>query len=201
MRRPTMAPDEQMEAIELQTILNAGLSGRPPERLLEGRIEQVIVAATEVLGVEGVGLVLQDESNTLRVVGAAGRGTAALEDAQIELHLGPCLDSFAARATISVADLADSPAYRSLWDRVSESGTRAVLSAPVRVRSVAVGNLDATLRRPHEWSPAEVRAIEAYAGIVGFTLGLTAQATYLGELSGRLRSRLDLAAGDNVRLD
>jgi GAF domain-containing protein len=196
-----MAPDEQMEDPGLQTILNAGLSGRPPELLLEGRIEQVIAAATEVLGVEGVGLVLQDESKTLRVVGAAGPGTVALEDAQIELHLGPCLDSFAASTTISVADLADSPAYRSLWDRVSGSGTRAVLSAPIRVRSVAVGNLDATLRRPHEWSLEEVRAIEAYAGIVGFTLGLAAQATYLGDLSGRLRSRLELAAGGNDRLD
>ena len=190
-----MDADELAGLGALPWLAKAGTPTQRSKQSLELRIEQVMMAAPQVLGVDGVGFMLQDEAERLYVIGTTGRGAALLEDAQIELHLGPGLDSFLRSATVPVTDLAHDPDYGALWHRASESGARAILSVPFKVHGSAVGNLDAWLRYPHEWPADEARAIEAYAGILGFTLGLAAQATYWGDLSGSLSAWLELIAG------
>lgn len=52
---------------------------------------------------------------------------------------------------------------------------RAVLSVPVRVREQVVGTLNALRAQTTRWTTTDVRAVEAYAGIVGVLLRLGSQ--------------------------
>ncbi len=148
-----------------------------------GRIATVVSAAVELLGVEDVGLLLLDDTDRVRSVAAHGRGAEVLERAQEETSVGPGVDTLTGRATVAVTDLAAEPRYGRLWQEVDGHGVRAVLSAPVWFDGQVVGNLNALHPEPHVWSPAQRRAAEALAGLLGQLLGLAARIT--ADASGR----------------
>ncbi len=185
----------------LPSLLSVGLSVPAPAHLLATRLEQMMMAAPAVLGVDGAGLMLRGDGHGLGVIGATDPTASTLAHTQAELLVGPSIDAFRRATAVSVTDLAAAEPYRTLWARVAGNGPRAVLSAPVSIRHTTVGSFDATLRGPHEWSPQEIRATQIYAGIVGVAVGFCARATYWDELSGRLHARLELAAGGGNRLD
>jgi hypothetical protein len=60
---------------------------------------------------------------------------------------------------------------------VRDAGYRAVVSGPVWVGRQIVGNLNGMRPDVHEWSSSEVAAVEAFAGVIGTLLGLTARST------------------------
>lgn len=154
-----------------------------PEQEVLRRLGEVLSAATQVLGADAVGLMLLDELDTPRIVGATDDAGAALEAGQLQLSVGPAIDSLRDGRTVLVEDLAKSSAYAALWEWLQTSAdgsppaaasVRAVLSAPVRARGEVVGNLNCISAEPHSWDPAQVRASEAYAGLVGVLLRLGA---------------------------
>jgi GAF domain-containing protein len=167
---------------------------------LSRRLQQVVTTAGQVLDVDGVGLMLLDEHDNLRVVGASDPAGAALEEGQQQLGLGPGVDCVRSGQTVAVDDLS-AGAYPALWKVLREPhlgsvgrvasdqeasapppGTqapvvvRAVLSVPVRVREQVVGTLNALRGEPLGWTAAHIRAVEAYAGIVAVLLRLGDQA-------------------------
>lgn len=143
---------------------------------LTARLSVLVSAAVELLGVESVGLSLLDDADRVRTVAFTGRAAEALELAQEESRGGPGIDAQKSRATVAVEDLAGDPRYRRLGEKVTGSGIRAVLAAPVRLEGQVVGNLNAVLATPHVWSAAQRRAADALANLVGQLLLLAAQA-------------------------
>ena len=142
------------------------------ESALASRLARVVDSAVEVLGVDGVGLMLLDQHDALRTAGFTGLPTSALERIQIELDEGPGIDASRRGTTIAVSDLADSPGYGELWRRVSGTGIRAVLSSPVWVWGSVIGNLNAVRHDRHRWTSTEIRGNDAYAKVIGVTLDL-----------------------------
>ncbi len=138
------------------------------------RLATVVSAAVELLGVDDVGLLLLDDADRVRSVAATGRRAEVLERAQERTCVGPGIDALTDRATVAVTDLAAEPRYGRLWHEVAGYGVRAVLSAPVWLDGQVVGNLNALHPGPHAWPPAQRRAAEALAGLVGELLGLAA---------------------------
>ena len=76
---------------------------------------------------------------------------------------------------VAVEDVAAEPRYGPLWQEIVGCGVRAVLAAPIWLDGQVVGNLNAVVAEPHEWSVPQRRAAEAIAGIVGQMLGLAAR--------------------------
>jgi len=144
------------------------------------RLAAVVSAATELLHVDSVGLVLLDDVDRVRSVASTGRAAEVLEKAQERITVGPGIDALTGEM-VAVADLAAVPRYGALWREVAGQGVRAVLSAPIRVGEDVVGNLNALVRSPHTWSAAQRRSAEAFAGIVGELLGLAAREKMNGE--------------------
>lgn len=157
--------------------LAAGLAAVPSAAALTSRLAAVVSAAQDVLAVEAVGLLLLSDTGQLRTVATTGPASAALEKAQEELGVGPGVDTVRTHATVAVADLRAEAAYAPLWERVNAAGLRAAVSAPVTVGSQVVGNLNGMRPEPHEWTPGEVAAVEAFAGVIGALLAMTARAT------------------------
>jgi len=158
------------------------LPDRADDRVLSQRLDRVMASATQVLQIDGVGLMLLDEHDVLRVAGASDEMSAALEHGQQSLGEGPGIDCVRSGRTVPVDDLSSAPPYEAVWQRLrqhangdgtSEAQTvHAVLSVPVRVRGEIVGTLNAFRVAPMGWSPEHVRAVEAYAGIVGALIRL-----------------------------
>jgi GAF domain-containing protein len=183
LRRPrqgaTIPVDAGALASSLQRLLSTvDVPPTAPQQELGLRIGEVLSAASEVLGVRSVGLMLLDDADVLRVVGVSDQVVAALETAQQRLGVGPGIDSLRTSRTVAVDDLAESPPHRELWrwlrDGAQTSGAvaRAVLSAVVRVRGEVVGTLNAMQTEPQRWSPDQARAVQAYADIIGVLLRL-----------------------------
>jgi GAF domain-containing protein len=141
---------------------------------LSSQLAVVVSAAAELLGADSVGLLLLDDTDRPRAVAATGRAAERLERAQEEVAVGPGVDALTDRATVAVADLAAEPRYGALWQEVAGQGIRAVLAAPIRLDGQVVGNLNALVPDPHNWSATERRSAEVLADIVGQLLGLAA---------------------------
>lgn len=186
-----MPLDESALAASLAALLaTADPAGVQPEQALLTRLGQVVMAADEVLRVDCVGLLLLDDVDVLRIAGSSGPAAAALEVAQKQLGVGPGIDGLTAAQTITVSDLAEVPAYASLWESLQPAGVRAVLSAPIRMQGQVIGNLNALCGYVHVWTPAEITAAEAYANLVGVQLRLAAQARQTDGLVAQLQARL-----------
>lgn len=157
---------------------------------LLARIDRMLAAAVEVLGVDSVGLMLLDDRDRLRRVGATDGVADRLENAQSESGQGPGVDSVRTGQVVAVSDLSVAPDYGDLWTRVSDSDIHAVLSSPVRVDQETIGNLNAVLHRPHSWAESQVRANQAYADVIGLALKTVARARNIGGRVNRLQNRL-----------
>jgi GAF domain-containing protein len=180
--------DHEAVVASLHTLLAAVDMPDPAgESVLSQRLEQVMTAAAQVLAVDGVGLMMLDEHDGLRAVGASDPVSAALEEGQLQVGQGPGVDCVRSGRTVAADDLADS-ACPALWEVLRGHGAgsavsaeervwavRAVLSVPVRVREQVVGTLNALREEPTRWTTTDVRAIEAYAGIVAVLLRLSSQ--------------------------
>jgi hypothetical protein len=139
------------------------------------RLAQVVAAAERVLSLDCVGILLLDEGGVLRAVAASDATAAELETIQALLHVGPGITALGTSGTRVTGDLrAD---YPQLAEHLDGGGAWAVVSAPIRVGDDNVGNLNAIITRPHDWTDQEVHAVEAFADVVSHLLRLSAPTT------------------------
>jgi GAF domain-containing protein len=183
-----MPVDEQALAHSLDVLSGAlrTVDG-PPVLSLVGHLAEIVAAANDLLGADAVGVLLLDETGTLRAVASSHATAGALELAQERLGIGPGHDTLAGNASVLISDLAAIPAYAPLLaelgllsDLGSPSepgplGIRAVLSAPIRIDAEVVGNLNLMRLDVHHWTEPETRAAEAYAEVVGRLLQMGAR--------------------------
>jgi GAF domain-containing protein len=175
-----MPVDQQALTSTLQTLLRTvDIAPEDDDNALVRHLNRVIDVAQGVLRVDGVGLLLLDEQDRMRAVGASDAAGAALERGQQLLKVGPAVDCLRSGATVTVIDLAGSADYAELWGWLGQQAggpsVRAVLSAPVRVRGNVVGTLNALRSQPEQWGGEHADAIEAYANIIGVLLRLGAR--------------------------
>ncbi|MCO1654614.1 GAF domain-containing protein [Pseudonocardia humida] len=192
-----MPIDDVAFSVSLMALLaRVDLPTRADGQDVQARLDEVLSAATGVLGVDSVGLMMLDEDDVLRVVGVTDDAAGVLEAAQQRLDVGPGIDCVRDGAVVAVDDLAGSERYAPVWEclRGPSNGqprgggaARAVLSVPVRVRGETVGTLNALHRTPQRWDDAQVRAVEAYGAVIAILLRLEAAARTDGSVPNRPR--------------
>jgi hypothetical protein len=83
--------------------------------------------------------------------------SAGLEDLQLTVGEGPCLDAFASGGPVLVADLAAQTArWPAFTPAACELGAAAVFSFPLQIGVVRLGSLDLYRDVPGPLSPAEL---------------------------------------------
>lgn len=153
--------------------LESSVAPSPVDALVP-RLRQVVAAANELLAADGVAVLLLDDGDRIRAVAATNVAAHALDQAQEHLSVGPGIDALRAQQTVAVTDIAAHDEYAALWARMAADGIHAVVSAPIRVAGEVVGNLNAVRLMPHPWTAAQVSGAEAFAGMIGQLLEMSA---------------------------
>jgi GAF domain/ANTAR domain len=116
----------------------AGVDGDAPSV-----IDRVCVAATRVLSLSGAGLSLMVDGELRGTAGATGPGIGVIQELQLSLGQGPCVDACASGDPVTESDLADPALLRwpAFAQAAAEAGVRAVFAFPLRVGAIRIGVL------------------------------------------------------------
>ena len=185
-----MAAGGHIDAVALERSLGQ-LREHARDAALEGALQQLLDAACVLFKATGTGLMFIDENAVLRYVASTDKPGELLERRQEEVGCGPCVDALTYDTIIQSEDLAQDDRWPELLPDVPDAGVRAVLGVPVHLVGTVVASLDAYADRPYTWTPAEVRALEAYAGLIESLLASALQLQRRGELVRQLQHALD----------
>lgn len=120
------------------------------------RIQRICELCVSELDVSGAGATVLSEIREPETPGhrrglvyATNPVSAGLEDLQLTVGEGPCVDAFATGGPILVADLAAEPArWPAFGPQASDLGAAAVFSFPLQIGVVRLGSLDLYRDRP-----------------------------------------------------
>jgi hypothetical protein len=136
-------------------------------------LANVCAAAVTGVRVDGVGVTIM-VSPTVRETVHATDGTAAeLEELQLTLGEGPCMDSFVDDGPSLAADLhlAEYPArWPAFTPAAIGNGVRAVFAMPLQIGAIRLGALDLYRIRPGPLTLDELANALAYAETAGMLL-------------------------------
>jgi GAF domain-containing protein len=145
-------------------------------------------AAPAILDVDGAGVCLIRTSRARLLVAASDGLAERLEQLQLDLGEGPCLQAASTGEQVLVPDTAREPVDAALWmylHRVAaETPVRAVFSFPIAVGSIAIGALDLYNRQP---GPLSQQAAAAAVVVADFlALALLAEQAGMDTAEGEL---------------
>ena len=97
---------------------------------------------SEVLGVSGAGIMLEDEAGRLRFRSASDTVLKELERLQIELDEGPCLLAYRIGEPVLAADLTSDHRFPEFGPRAVRVGMASVYSFPMKLGEATVGAIN-----------------------------------------------------------
>ena len=171
--------------------LDSGGSGRPDWEALSAVLQEVAESVMAVVGTDGAGLMLADTTERIGWVTASDESGRAFGQAQQDLQEGPCIRSVADNVLVATEDVRGDPQWLRLAPVAAAHGICGVLAAPVVVDGRAVGASSAISRTPRRWSATDLRAMRAFAAVLGRLLTQAAAASQQAELVTQLRQALD----------
>lgn len=106
-------------------------------------IDRVCVAAVRLLALRGAGLSLMVDGELRGTAGVTDPKIAAVQELQLTLGEGPCMDAWTNRAPVSEPDLADPTVVR--WPAFARAGVEAdvlaVFAFPLHLGAIRIGVL------------------------------------------------------------
>jgi GAF domain-containing protein/ANTAR domain-containing protein len=101
----------------------------------------------QMLGVTGAGMSLVTDAGHRELICATDAVSERIEELQITLGEGPCIDTFHTGAPVLVADLEDRHdlavwRWPTFMAAASDAGVRAVFAFPLRIGAIRLGALD-----------------------------------------------------------
>jgi GAF domain-containing protein len=117
----------------------------------------------DTLTVDGAGIAMVTNVGHRGVVCATDDVSAAIEELQVTLGEGPCVDAATTGSPVLIPDL-DAPhdvaveRWPAFMDGAANVGVKAVFAFPLRVGAISVGVMDLYRDRPGELSAAELPA-------------------------------------------
>lgn len=147
--------------------------------VLAAVIDRLCVAAGVLLSFSGAGISLMVDGELRGSAGASEPGVAAVQELQLSLGEGPCVDAWAGNVPVLEPALADPVRVR--WPTFAQAGTaagvQAVFAFPLHLGAIRIGVLVLYRDRPGALSPEEL-----------------AQALVLGDLTSQVVLALQAGA-------
>jgi GAF domain-containing protein len=110
--------------------------------LAEQALDDLMGAVPDILGVDGAGIMLEDDTGELRFVAASDDTVRLIEEFQVETGEGPCVMAYETGRPVQTDDLhADTP-YPAFAAAALAAGLQAVHSFPMLIERTRVGALN-----------------------------------------------------------
>lgn len=188
--------------------MTAEPSGNPNERLSETLssfarllvtdydvgdvLYQLCVAAVDITGTTGAGILLEDVDGRLRYAVASDSLTGELEAIQLELGEGPCMLAHSTGAPVLIPDLlAATERFPGMVPRTVDKGMRAVFTMPLLRDERSIGILDLYRDEPGDMSPWQLDAGSLLADMSSTAVLNRRSYDTSVEVTQRLQSALD----------
>jgi hypothetical protein len=130
-------------------------------------------AVVATIGVDGAGLTVVVGPTVRETVTATDAVAADLEELQLTLGQGPCVDTFAEGGPVFAEDLR-SPSCATRWPAFTpaalDAGAVAVFALPLHIGAIRLGVLDLYRAGPGRLDPHELADALAFADIGGVLL-------------------------------
>jgi hypothetical protein len=144
-------------SVVLREIVEADVDGS------SSLVDRVCMAAVSLLSLKGAGLSLMVDGELRGATGVSDLGIAMVQELQLTLGEGPCVDAWTSRAPVLEANLADPEIVR--WPAFAQAGVDAgvlaVFAFPLHLGAIRIGVL--VLYRGH---PGILSADEMAYGLV-----------------------------------
>ena len=151
---------------------------------------------TEVIGVDGAGLSLMTDQLHRETIGASNDVAARIEELQLTLGEGPCIDAFTTGRPVLAPDL-DARAMVARWPGFTPgavaAGVRAVFGFPLGAGAVLVGALDLFRQAPGNLGDDQITDALVLADLA--TIGVLGSQTTSRPYGGSLDWRTDDVGG------
>jgi hypothetical protein len=153
-------------------------------------IDRVCGAAVALLSLSGAGISLIADGELRGTAGLSEPGIEAIQELQLTLGEGPCVDAWRDMEPVLEADLADPPQVR--WPAFAhagvQAGVQAVFAFPLQLGAVALGVLALYRDRPAPLGDEELA--------LGLVLAEVATQTILGLQAGAPAEQLHVLLAD-----
>lgn len=150
----------------VQTVLRA--IAEVPAEPSASLLDQTCAAAVNLLSLRGAGISLMLDGALGGSAGVSDPGISEIQELQLELGEGPCLDAWETRATVSEPDLGDPAVQR--WPVFAQAAVRvgvaAVFAFPMRLGAIRVGVLVFYRDRVGELSAEETADGLVFADVI-----------------------------------
>ena len=125
--------------------------------------QRIAELCVQMLGVTGAGVSLVSDTGHRGVVCATDDTSRRIEELQITLGEGPCIDTIRTGAPVLVADLHDRDdvatwRWPTFMAAAADAGVRAVFAFPLRIGAINLGALDMYRSRPGPLDDDELSA-------------------------------------------
>ena len=163
--------------------------------------------ATLVSGADAVGIMLTDHRGDLRFMASSNDAGRDLEQVQLRVGEGPCLDCVRTMEPVVNTDLAEAAQWPAFAPHAIDAGFHSVHAFPMRLREQAIGALNLFSVRETRFEPGEVRVVQSLADVATIAIlqeRTIARAEALTEqLQGALNSRIviEQAKGALARIE
>ena len=139
------------------------------------RIGDLCITCVEATGTDGGGVSLRTVDGTREVVYATGRAAASLENLQVLLGEGPCIDAALSPGPVLVDDLTDpGEGVAGRWPLFLAEAralpVRALYAFPIRVGPVPLGSFELSRARPGPLQQEQLRSALVTADALGTAL-------------------------------
>jgi hypothetical protein len=144
-------PTDRLSAV-LKAIMEADVDGSA------SLVDRVCVAAVALLSLRGAGLSLMVDGELRGTAGVSDPGIATVQELQLTLGEGPCVDAWIGRVPVLESDLADPAKVR--WPAFAQAGVNAgvlgVFAFPLHLGAIRIGVLVLYRDRSGVLSPDEL---------------------------------------------
>lgn len=154
-------------------------------------LDTLTTTCAQLLDVASAGLLLADTGGVLHVLAGSSHATRALELFQTQRDEGPCRDTYATGAPVSVPDLSG---QESRWPRfvpaARAAGFASVHAVPLRLQTATLGALGLFGSRVGALNAADLGLAQALADVASVALAQTTTAPDTAAVEQQLRTVL-----------
>jgi GAF domain-containing protein len=183
--------DEAQDAAFAEVIVGLADSLRPEHDVID-TLDRLVSAATTVTAAVDAGILLADAQGALRVAASTSERAADVEEAQLGVDDGPCLEAYRSWAPVESRQLdADRSRWPTFVHLAEQRGIRAVYAVPLTLRGRSIGAMGIFFDRPEALDDRSAALVQAMAQVA--TIAVIQQRTIAeqADLAAQLQRALD----------